>query len=348
MKVLNWYGGSYVYYEEEPVETPAPTSKAEPEPQGWTLPQRRARGLVLGRFLPVHRGHQYLLQFAQQRVEALTVIVRQEATDSIPAEVRVEWISELAPRAHVTALAGLAEHRMESDWIKSVGEQLEAVDLLFSSERCHEKFASLLRAQFVCVDPDRQVVPISGTVIRAHPLAHWDFLPTCVRPYYVRTVRVVGPEGSGKTTLTTRLAQAFGTVHVPEFAAALAAHRGRTLKPRDFVEWGEAHRAAREVLQRQAKRLLFLDTDLLTVGMWARRLLGRAPQWTETQKACDLTFLLAPLPGGDFAARKALHADWLGRRDDSFVLLEGDPDHQFRVALTAIADRLGVTPTSGG
>jgi HTH-type transcriptional regulator, transcriptional repressor of NAD biosynthesis genes len=49
-------------------------------------------GLVLGRFIPPHLGHQYLIDFAQQYVDELLLVVGTRPTDAIAGELRLEWI----------------------------------------------------------------------------------------------------------------------------------------------------------------------------------------------------------------------------------------------------------------
>src|SRR5438270_12645647 len=72
---LAWWGGSYIY--EDP--TPAPPAPPPDPRQARALRRasteksalgpeespRQGRGLVLGRFMPPHLGHQYLVDFAR-------------------------------------------------------------------------------------------------------------------------------------------------------------------------------------------------------------------------------------------------------------------------------------------
>ena len=56
---------------------------------------RTRRGLTLGKFLPPHRGHQYLIDFARHFVDELTVLVCSTDTDSIPGALRYQWMRSL-------------------------------------------------------------------------------------------------------------------------------------------------------------------------------------------------------------------------------------------------------------
>src|ERR1044071_996218 len=58
-------------------------------------------GLIIGKFYPPHRGHEYLLHFAQNWVDKLTVLVCSLQEETISGVLRTEWVSEMCPTAHV-------------------------------------------------------------------------------------------------------------------------------------------------------------------------------------------------------------------------------------------------------
>ena len=55
-------------------------------------------GLVLGKFLPPHAGHLYLIETALREVDHLTVLVCSLEREPIPGALRFHWMRELAPR----------------------------------------------------------------------------------------------------------------------------------------------------------------------------------------------------------------------------------------------------------
>ena len=307
---------------EPPVPVPpAEDPVAKPE---WKQELRWERGLVAGRFLPVHRGHQFLIDFARARCKELVIAVRKQADDEIPQRLRLEWLRELYPRC------------------KLIGdEEYGSIQAVFSSEKCHQELAERLGARLVLCDPERRTVPISGSRVREAPLLHWRYLPECVRPYFLKVVRVVGAEGSGKTTLCERLSQRFDTSFVPEFAVSLAAANGGKLEKRQLAEWALQHLATRQGLERVANRLLFLDTDLLTVALWGERLYGEAPPWIRKRKVhYDETLILEPVLTGlseaQMRERKEFFERWAGV---SGVRLSGDWVEREQQAVAALGGR---------
>ncbi|MDU0352764.1 AAA family ATPase [Paraglaciecola aquimarina] len=62
------------------------------------------RGLTLGKFAPLHIGHQFLIDFALQHVDELVIVIY--ACDELPVcplETRIDWINQLYPNVKVIA-----------------------------------------------------------------------------------------------------------------------------------------------------------------------------------------------------------------------------------------------------
>lgn len=258
--------------------------------------------MVLGKFMPPHLGHLYLVDFARHYVDDLTVVVEQVRDEPIPSALRLAWMRELFPSVRVVHLRDdnpqdPSEH---PDFWSIWKESLERVlphkpDHVFASESYGPMLAQVLSAQFVPVDPGRSVMPISGTAVRSDPLGNWQYLPECVRPYFTKRVCVFGPESTGKSTLTQRLAQHFGSVAVPEYARTLIELQNGQVSAEDMPRIARGQRASEDSLARRAQRLLFCDTDALTTTIWSDMLFGTCDPWIRAEaneRRYDLTLLL--------------------------------------------------------
>ncbi len=53
-----------------------------------------AHGLVMGKFYPFHSGHQALIRQALRACERVTVEVLGASVETIPLEVRADWVRE--------------------------------------------------------------------------------------------------------------------------------------------------------------------------------------------------------------------------------------------------------------
>lgn len=52
------------------------------------------RGMLLGKFLPPHRGHEYMIEFARRLVDELTVQVCTVEREPIPGVLRYQWMRD--------------------------------------------------------------------------------------------------------------------------------------------------------------------------------------------------------------------------------------------------------------
>lgn len=316
--------------------------------------------MVLGKFLPPHSGHVYLVEFAQQYVDELTVVVASLESDPIDGEQRFAWVKELFPDAKVVHLTDEnprepSEHPNFWDiWRDSLLRVLpDGVDLVFASEDYGAKLAEVLEARFVPVDPARAAVPVSGTAIRTDPVAQWQYIPRCVRPHFAKRICVFGPESTGKTTLTSRLADHYDTVVVPEYARAVIAARDGDLVPEDIEAIARGQMASEDAIARNANRLLICDTDVLTTTIWSDVLFDNCPQWIRDAadaRHYDLYLLLeADVPWVDDEAsflpedRRGFFdrcKQALDERARPYVTLKGGWSRRFEAAVRAIDDIL--------
>ena len=247
---------------------------------------RPSVGMILGKFLPPHAGHQYLVHFGQNFVDRLYVLVCSIQAEPIDGRLRYAWMRELFPNVtiiHIDAELPQepADHLHFWDiWRDTVQTAVpEPINVVFASEQYGVRLAVELGATYVPVDQARGQVPISGTAIRRDPFAHWRFIPECVRPYYVKRVCLFGPESTGKSTLARDLAQHFDTVYVPEFARSWLDPKQGVCVADDIPIIARGQRASEDALARQANRLLFCDTDMLLTTVWSDVLFGSCPEW---------------------------------------------------------------------
>jgi HTH-type transcriptional repressor of NAD biosynthesis genes len=254
-------------------------------------------GMILGKFLPPHRGHIHLVEFGLSRVERLTVVVGTLSTEPIDGKLRYQWMRELFPTARVVHLdKDLPQEPSEHPdfwnlWIRALREVLpEAPELVFSSEDYGDELAQRLGARHIPVDKPRSAIPISGTAIRQNPYQHWQMLPSCVRTHFVKRVVLFGTESTGKTTLAAQLAQHFQTEWAPEFAREFIEQQPQdwglsAIKETDFAQIASGQQRIEDEAARRANRVLFCDTNLLSSTVWAERYLGQCPQWLRRMSA---------------------------------------------------------------
>lgn len=94
----------------------------------------------------------------------------------------------------------------------------------------------------------------------------------------IRKIAVVGPESTGKSTISALLAEHYNTVWVPEYAREYCEKLSAPCTWEDEVNMFTGQLELEERLLPSANRLLICDTTFITVKIWSDHMFGRAPQ----------------------------------------------------------------------
>jgi HTH-type transcriptional regulator, transcriptional repressor of NAD biosynthesis genes len=242
------------------------------------------RGLVIGKFMPIHRGHIALINFAAAQCDELIVSMSYTIHDPISAELRFLWIKEIFRH-----LPTIKPHMVKDDfddeslpldvrtnvWSDFIERTYPPVEILFSSEEYGEPFAKNLGAEHRSFDPERKNFPVSASRIRNKPFQYWDFIPPVVRPYFVKKICFYGPESTGKSTMAVQMAKQYQTAFVPEVARELITSNDFTVE--DIIRIGYAHLQRIEEKSQAANKILFCDTDTITTQIYSCHYLKVVP-----------------------------------------------------------------------
>lgn len=233
-------------------------------------------GLVFGKFMPVHKGHLALIDFARKQCDRLIVSMTVTPDDSISPEIRLGWLATLLnayPTIEVVAESNefhdptLPLWEATKRWADFIKRRFPEVSVFFSSEEYALPLAHHSGLQHVSFDPTRQQIPVSATLIRQYPARYWNYIPDVVRSYFVKKICLYGPESVGKTTLARQLATEYQTAFVPEKARDFITSNDFT--DDDIIRIGYAQTEAVRTGEQQANRILFCDTDVITTQIYA-------------------------------------------------------------------------------
>jgi NadR type nicotinamide-nucleotide adenylyltransferase len=249
---------------------------------------KSSTGVVIGRFMPPHLGHQYLFDFGANYADALTIFVCTLPDEPIPGALRFNWVSRMNPGARVIHIteripeAGRDNPRSHSIWAQTIEPHMpEGVTYVFASEPYGWELADALGARFISVDPARHVFPISATRIRRNPFQTWRFIPGIVRSYFVRRIAVIGERGAGEGTFAHALAEVLKTVTVQNYLTYWESLGAQLATEADLAHVLSAQMAAQRALTAHANGVMVVCSDPVALATeWTSR--GRTlPDWYE-------------------------------------------------------------------
>ena len=244
-------------------------------------------GMYGGSFNPLHLSHVRCIIEAANRCKKLIVVLSYgERRDEIDVRVRYRWLYQLTKHIGNVKLfiirdtamkkADYTEEYWQADADKVKTFAGEPIDVVFcGSDYDENSFWSRCYPEAELIISPRG--GISSTAIRKDPLAHWDWLPNIVRPYYVKRVLLVGGESTGKSTLTINLANYYNTNYLEEVGRDISERSGtdRMMLSEDFTDILLQHKVREIEAVKHSNRILFEDTDCLITLFYLHFLEGQ-------------------------------------------------------------------------
>lgn len=307
---------------------------------------RFRRGLIVGKFSPLHRGHELLIARALEACDELVIVSYSNPEYAgCERERRVRWLAAMFPQTTRLVLddaelrrlcidageavqtlpandAPAGVHREFVGWLCRAVLRT-TVDAVFTSEDYGDGFARHLGDYFrrfgvagaqvrhVSVDPARIELPISGSALRADVHRHRSFLSPDVYADFVERICLLGGESSGKTTLAQALARHWDTAWVPEYGRELWVRLEGRLTFEHMLEIAETQVAHERAASLLAKRWLICDTSPLTTLFYSLDGHGRADPRLDALAGRPYAHVILCLPDFAFVQDGT-------RRDDAF------------------------------
>jgi HTH-type transcriptional regulator, transcriptional repressor of NAD biosynthesis genes len=252
-------------------------------------------GLVVGKFAPLHLGHEHVIRAALATCDHVVLLSysRPEFPGCEPAR-RASWLAARFPQTTRIVLEHtiepLPDNNDSDDTHRAfcaaiLHRQLDRpIDAIFTSEAYGPGFAAdLTRRQgspvaHIAIDPARATIPVSGTALRAdiHGLRH--YLSPEVYATFVKRVALLGGESTGKSTLAAALARELSTTHVAEYGRELWDARAGQLAFDDLLAIACEQISREDAAMRSSATHHFVicDTTPLTTLFYSHELFGRA------------------------------------------------------------------------
>lgn len=156
--------------------------------------------------------------------------------------------------------------------------------------------------------------------------------------------------------MAARLAAHYGTAFAPEFAREYLAASGPHYTPEDLEEIARGQVAAEAEAEARAHRVVFYDSDMLVIKIWAEHAFGQCPEWILrrlNQQRYDLVLLMGiDMPWQPDPLREHPHLRQqfydlyqreLREQMANFAEITGDGDRRFAQACFLIDELLRTT-----
>ena len=259
-------------------------------------------GVIFGKFYPLHTGHIHLIQRAISQVDELYVILcsdterdmalfEESAMSRQPTiNDRIRWLLQTfkyQKNIHIELLEEDGIPAYPNGWLqwservkKLFKEKGIEPECVYSSEpQDVTMYKELFNLNTVLIDPHREFMKVSGTQIRKAPLKNWQYIPTEVRPFFVRTVAILGGESSGKSTLVNKLANVFNTTSAWEYGRDYVFSQlggdERALQYADYDKIALGHAQYIDFAIKHANKVSFIDTDFVTTQAFCKKYEGK-------------------------------------------------------------------------
>jgi len=106
-----------------------------------------------------------------------------------------------------------------------------------------------------------------------------DKLEKNIKNRKVKKIVMIGPESTGKTTISELLSSHFKEPWVPEFARDYLQKINRPYAKGDLLEIAKGQIILEENIKSKAQKFLFCDTDLLVIKIWSDHIYKQCDQW---------------------------------------------------------------------
>ena len=318
------------------------------------------KGFVLGKFLPLHKGHLGLIEFARKHCDFLSVLVCFSANEEIEGIVRKQWlIQELNQYNNIAIISfhydekelpntSVSSREVSKKWAAALKPVVSDAAIVFTSEPYGDYLAEYMNITHQAFDKSRTIFPVSGAAIKNNPFLYWDYITPAARPWYVKKIAVLGSESTGKSVLTEKLAAYFDTAFVPEMAREIIEKTDEcTFNHLEEIATLHAVTIGKKISA--ANKLLFLDTDLTITKSYSHFLFNKelhVEPWIEEANKADLYLFLEPdcpfvqdgtrLNETERNLLSISHKEQLKKCNIDFVSLNGDWNNRFMSAISIV------------
>lgn len=130
-------------------------------------------GFTIGKFAPLHKGHQFLIETAIKEMDKFYIVVYETDLIDIDIKKRANWIKKLYPQVEILIAKNPPEQygldkesvEIQMKYLTKILGNIKTTHF-YSSEPYGKYVAEYLNIIDRRVDNDKKIIPISSTIIR--------------------------------------------------------------------------------------------------------------------------------------------------------------------------------------
>lgn len=169
----------------------------------------------------------------------------------------------------------------------------------------------------------------------------------------IKRISITGPECTGKTWLSKKLAGHYHTSWVPEYSVEYLQKKGSTYSIEDILNIAKGQLYSEDKFAENTNAILFCDTDMLVNKIWSKKVFGEVPGWIDSmvsEHMYDLYLLCFPdimwRPGpfrenpDDREILFRLYEQELIKHEFPYKIVTGDGEQRFKNAVNFVDELL--------
>jgi len=250
------------------------------------------KAFIFGKFLPFHKGHEAMINFALTQCDFLTILVCCSDKENITPEIRKSWINETFESLQNVEVkvfnysekelpnTSVSSKEVSKKWSEQFKEIFPDYELVITSEEYGNYVASFMSIKHISFDISKQLYPVSATAVRNDIFTTWMFLPKSVKPYFAIKIVILGTESTGKTMLSEKLVKHFNCIYVKEAGRDLIAN-SNSFEFNDLYLVASEHAKRIDQTVYGESPLIIIDTNIYTTLSYAKFIFNKELQIDE-------------------------------------------------------------------